>query len=256
MGFITDNMTFILAAVLVIMAILLMRGNSMFLIAGYNMLGDKERDMIDKQKLGVFMGRLLFVYAAAMVVMGFGVQLNMPLLTTASTAIVVVATIGAVIYGYTGKRFLKDSAEADEYRIKWNIKDMNIGMKYAVMVVAATAIILGGLLYLGERDHVITVNSDRIHIDGIYGTTIYHYEIVGLELIDASMASIGAGTRRNGYDGLTGTLKGEFDAGLLFVDSRQAPTIRIQRRLDGDVFISFSNSEATQILYYEIRGTR
>jgi len=252
----SDNMTFILAAVLVVMAIFLMRGHSMFLIAGYNMLGDKERDMIDKEKLGKFMGRLLLVFAAAMVVMGLGVRLNIPILTTVSTVIVVTATLAAVIYGYTGKRFLKEDAEADAYRAKWNVKDMNVGIKYAAMVLTATLAIVGTILYFGEREPTITVGYATVHIDGMYGITIDLVDIVAIEMIDETMVSIGTGMRRGGYGGLTGTLKGSFDAGLLFVDSRQAPTIRLQRWLDTDVFISFSNPQATLALYYELRNAR
>ena len=252
----SDNMTFILAAVLVVMAIFLMRGHSMFLIAGYNMLGDKERDMIDKEKLGKFMGKLLLVFAAAMAAMGFGVRLNIPILTTISTVIVVVATLGAVIYGYTGKRFLKENEEADAYRARWNVKDLNVGVKYAAMVLAATLVIVGTLMYFGEREPVITVGHSTVHISGLYGTTIDLVDIVAIELIDETMATIGTGRRRNGYGGITGTLKGNFASGLLFVDSRQAPTIRLQRWLDTDVFISLSDPQATRTLYYEIRDAR
>jgi len=251
-----DNMTFILAATLVAIAIFLMRGHSMFLIAGYNMLGDKERDMIDKEKLGKFMGRLLLVFAAAMFIMGLGIRLEIPMLTTVSTVVVLVATIAAMVYGYSGKRFLKEGLEADEYRAKWNIKDLNLGMKYVAIVLTITVVLVGLLFYFGEREPVVTVATTSIHIDGMYGTTIELIDITNIALIDDTMANIGTGIRRNGYGGLTGTLKGNFTAGLLFVDSRQAPTIRIERWLDTDVFISFSNPEATQLLYYAIRAVR
>jgi len=252
----SDNITFILAATLVIMAVILMRGHAMFLIAGYNMLGDKERDMMDQKKLGKFMGKLLLVLAVCMLVMGLGIRLDMPILTMIATVAVVVASMGAVVYGYTGKRFLKDGIEADEYRARWNIQDSKFGMKSAAIVFTVTFVIVGALLYFGEREPVITVNSNSIHIDGIYGTTIYLVEVMDIELINETMADIGTGIRRGGYGGLTGTLKGNFTAGLLFVDSRQAPTIRIERWNDADVFISFSDPQATQVLYYQLRSVR
>lgn len=77
-------------------------------------------------------------------------------------------------------------------------------------------------------------------------------------LIEKSMKKIGIGTRTNGFAGIEGTLKGNFELAtgnaLLFVSSKSSPTIKIERSGKKDVYISFHNNEDTEQLYRELKA--
>ena len=123
-----------------------------------------------------------------------------------------------------------------------------------ILIVVAVFIIVINLY--GEKDPVVNVLSDRIEIEAMYGISINLTEIKDFSLLDESMNDIGVGVRTNGFGGIGGALKGSFrsDNGemLLFVHANSAPTIRIQRENGPLVFISFSDSNKTMMLYNEI----
>jgi hypothetical protein len=71
------------------------------------------------------------------------------------------------------------------------------------------------------------------------------------------MSEIDTVKKTNGYDGIGGTLKGSFKADyfgeiLLFVKSKSAPTIKIERTNKEAVYISLRNSENTEQLYQDL----
>ena len=130
---------------------------------------------------------------------------------------------------------------------------MAIIITIAVSVI--TLAIVGGVFIAGEREPVVTVHTDRVHIGGMYGTTVRFDRLVGVTLLEDNMANIGMGRRRSGYAGFTSIRKGRFDAGLLFVDAGQAPTLLIERTGSSNpyIYISFRDPQATRALYSELR---
>ena len=109
---------------------------------------------------------------------------------------------------------------------------------------------VGAMFVIGEREPVITIHDSSIQISAMYGTSIDIDNIANITLLDYSMRDIGAGARTNGYNG--SAWRGHFRAGLLFVRPNSAPTIRIERNHGSSIFISFRDSERTNMLYSEL----
>ena len=124
-----------------------------------------------------------------------------------------------------------------------------------VIILVAVAI----LLLFGAKEPKVLVFDNHIQINGMYGVKIDFAEISDITLIDRSMREIGVGRRIGGYKSSFGeTLKGNFESSstgktLLFVQSKTAPTIKIDRIDKKDVYISFKNSEYTKQVFNELR---
>lgn len=118
-------------------------------------------------------------------------------------------------------------------------------------------IVLGVLFYYGEQDPVAIMHDDSIQIKTLYGLNINFSEITSVSLIDKSMSEIGVSVRTNGYRGFGGARKGYFKSDTLgstlqFVQSKTAPTIKIERINKDDIYISFRSSEKAEQLYWDI----
>ncbi|MDR0797193.1 MAG: hypothetical protein LBE70_00520 [Nitrososphaerota archaeon] len=134
-------------------------------------------------------------------------------------------------------------------------KVTGIILSVAISVIVLIAIVC--LLVYGENAPDVVVRDNNVQVKCMYGLTIDFFDITQISLIDESMSDIGVGRRVNGYGGFGGTLKGHFksdDLGetLLFVDSNSAPTIRIERNNEKDIYISFNNSEETVLLFNKL----
>jgi len=121
-------------------------------------------------------------------------------------------------------------------------------------------VLVGTMFYYGSKDPVVNILDNSIQIKAIYGLNIDLSEITDISLIEKSMGEIGIGTRTDGYGGIGGALKGNFESDnlgetLLFVQSKSSPTIRIERIGKKDVYISFRNIENTDQLYSELIST-
>ena len=243
----------IFAVLFVGIAIPLLRGKGAFLISGYNMKNPKEKALYNEMALCQFTGKLLLFLAANFAVMAVGFEYDIQILGFAGTILVVFGGLGAAMYVNTGRRFLKEGITDEELRMaakgnKWS----NV---IIIAVSAMTVVIVAWVFIAGEIEPTVTVREDSLHISGMYGTTVPFVRISEIELVEDSMVNIGAGRRRNGYGGFGTTLKGQFDAGLIFVDSHQSPTLRIERTSGSrpNIYISFRNPDATRALYHELR---
>ncbi|WP_238917457.1 hypothetical protein [Clostridium sp. YIM B02555] len=129
-----------------------------------------------------------------------------------------------------------------------------------IAIISITAIIvisLVPLFYYGEKDPDISILDNQIQIKAMYGLNVDFSEISKISLIEKSMSEIGTVKKTNGYDGIGGTLKGNFKADhlgeiLLFVKSKSAPTIKIERTNKEAVYISLRNSGNTEQLYQDL----
>jgi len=134
------------------------------------------------------------------------------------------------------------------------MKPLTRGTKILLWVcigsIAITLVGVGALFIIGEREPVVTIDSDSVRISAMYGTSVALDNISDITLLNQSMRDIGAGVRTNGYNG--GAWRGHFSAGLLFVRPNVAPTIRIERVLGNDIFISFRDSASTEMLYISL----
>jgi uncharacterized heparinase superfamily protein len=113
------------------------------------------------------------------------------------------------------------------------------------------------ILIYGAKEPKVKVFDDRVQIKTMYGLTINFSDITDVSLIESSMREIGnVGRRVNGGDTF-GTLRGHFKSDtlgetLLFVRLNASPTIKIERNNDKDIYLNFSSSEKTNMLFNEL----
>lgn len=202
-------------------------------------------------------GRMWLIYAAGMAASGvlsfIHIATGFILMTVLILpGIIVLIVVYKRIYNkYSTKNPLgqeKSSAAPAAHRTLAIIGAV-LGVALCVWVVA--------MLIRGASEPTVNILSDGIQIRSMYGVTIPFSDIAGLSLIEDSMSQIGVSTRVNGYGGIGETLKGHFTsratgATLLFVQAETAPTIRIERHSEKDVYISFKDGKKTEALYRQI----
>jgi len=236
------------------MGLFLLNGKGAWMVSGYNAMSAKEQALYDELALCRYAGKMMIAMGAGMALMGvatFDDEFRaVPFYI--GLAVTVVVGIGGSIPMFTLKRFLKPHVTAGELVAAQAARPRS--KLRTMLIIAVTAVTLAGmavLFVMGEREPVVTVGAESVHISGWYGTTIAHADISGIELVEQTMRGIGAGMRRNGY-AMGSTLKGHFTAGLVFADASAAPTLRITRANASNIYISFTNPEATRALYNEL----
>ena len=122
-----------------------------------------------------------------------------------------------------------------------------------IFILTACAI----MLFYGFKEPGVQLTDTQIQVKGMYGLEIDFTDIKDVTLIEKSMREIGIGTRTNGFGGMGSTLKGNFksaDLGkhMLFVNADASPTIRIARKSDADIYISFKDSKKTETFFSEL----
>jgi hypothetical protein len=135
---------------------------------------------------------------------------------------------------------------------KTNTKIGIIGIIIIVVVLVA----VGSVLIYGAQEPEVVVFDNRVQIKAMYGLTIDFSDITDISLIENSMSEMDVGRRVWGSD-IFGTLQGHFKSDtlgetLLFIRLNSAPTLRIERNNDKDIYLSFSNSEKTNMLFDEL----
>ena len=210
----------------------------LILLSGYNTLPKELRDTIDKRWMGRAAGNMMIRMSIELALMGVAIYIESGILFAVFFAALMLDACFSSIRIY--RKFPKTKMS------EWGVR---ILVATSVIMIVGT----GALFYAGEREPNITIGYDSIGIDGMYGTEIAFRSIREITLIESSMRDIGAGRRLNGYGGPGGMLKGNFTAGLLFVDSTSSPTIRITR-FPQNIYISFRDSERTRALYAQMTG--
>jgi hypothetical protein len=254
---------FIIFGIMVIIAIFLLNGKGAFLVAGYNTMSKDKKAKYDEKALCRFVGWLLIAISFSMLLFPAGIYFKITWLTYFGIAVILLGTIGAVIYANTGNRFQKNAnSEVSSKNINNTSKLKSAKSTIiAVSVISVTVFIaVGVLLYQGGKDPVFNIFDDKIQIKALYGLSIDFSDITEITLIEKSMSDIGIGQRINGYGGIGEALKGHFKSNglgetLLFVQSKSSPTIRIERRDKKDIYISLRNGDNTEQLYHELIAT-
>jgi len=241
----------------VIMAIFLLNGKGAFLIAGYNTLSDDKKALYDTKALCKAVGRLLLSMAILMMLFPFSVYFEISWLFWFSFVLFMVLPIGYAIYANTGNRY-KKPVDPDSLVPITVRKPMTRGKKAVIIIFIVLSVQLcigiGIMIYQGERDPVVSIENNTIHIKALFGTTINIDSIAEIILIPESMRQIGIGQRTNGYETTGQALKGTFHSlehgsQLLFVYSSSSPTIHISPTRGVDVYISFRDNETTKAVY-------
>jgi len=194
-----------------ILGLFIRNGKGLMLISGYNTLPGEVRKLIEQRWLAKSAGnmllRLSFWSALLMVTIYF------------ETTFVFVALAVLLVDAFTSS-----------FRMYSKFPRTRAYVLRTLILAATMAITITGLailFYFGEREPIVAVSQYGIRIDGMYGREILFSDIgeVKVTLVELPMREIGTGMRRNGYGGFSGTLKGNFEAGLLFVSATSSPTI-------------------------------
>lgn len=259
------NITFILIlsivlAPMLIIAILLINGKGADLIAGYNTMSKEEKATYNEKELCRATGWFLILICLSVLTIPLGDFFNAVWMTYFGIALVLVMTLVFIIYINTSKRIRSKEHSNSFNNSKANVSKTFTGKKTALITIFFTAAVLiavGAMIYFGSKDPEIYIHNDRVQIKGMYGLTVDYSEITSITLLDQSMNEIGVGRRTSGYGGIGNALKGNFSSNtagqtLLFVQKNSAPTIRIERDGERDIYISFKNSEATILIYDEL----
>lgn len=243
----------IVNVLMLIMAIFFLTGRGAFLISGYNMMSREQKAQYNERALSRFTGLLLLAICFSIALMLVGVHFALVWVIWVAVFLIIVLSLAAVIYMNTSNRFFRPDANP---AVLAQIKRKNrISTIISTVVCVAVLIGAGVMFYLGERDSGVNVGYDHVQIQGIYGLSISFSEIAGVSLLNQTMQEIGVGRRINGFDVGGNALKGHFSAGLLFVQKNKAPTIQIKRHNQPNIYISFRNSEHTEMLFNELQNT-
>ena len=101
---------FIIPLIFTILGFVLRSGKGSFLIAGYNTSSKEEKEKYDEVALGKFMGNLLIVIAAIVLVTAVSEIYNAALfnfIVVAAPILIIILVFGTIIYANTGNRFKK-----------------------------------------------------------------------------------------------------------------------------------------------------
>ena len=97
----------LIAAMLLAVGILFLRGKGAMLISGYNTMSPEEKSHVDEVRMFSFMGKFMLVLAglwlAITVLEAFGLKTWLWI----GVGVFVIVVVGAVIYANTGNRFRK-----------------------------------------------------------------------------------------------------------------------------------------------------
>ena len=118
-------------------------------------------------------------------------------------------------------------------------------------------LVIGGLIFFGEREPTVRITDSDIRISGIFGVKIVFTEITDISLWENTIHAFEI-TRSAGRYGTSKTQKGYFRSRkygsvLLFTRTNSSPTIHIQRKGKADVFLNFSDNEATRAIYDDMK---
>jgi hypothetical protein len=245
------------------MAAFLLNGKGAFLIAGYNTMSKSEKAEYDEKALCRFMGWFLIALSLSILLVPAGIYLKAAWLTYCGIALTFAETVGAVILMNTGKRFRKSRAgtplpNGDRHTgSPARPPAAKTGIVAASIITGIALIATCALFYQGDKEPVVELLDDGIKIKALYGQEVAFSDMAGISLLEKSMDDIGVDRRTNGYDGMSGALRGHFRSDalgeiLLFVQSQSSPTIWIERSTGEDVYLSLRDGERTEQLYHEI----
>ncbi|MCL2004533.1 MAG: DUF3784 domain-containing protein [Planctomycetaceae bacterium] len=254
---------------LLIISLYLLNGKGAFLMAGYNTMSRREQAKYDEKAWCRCIGKFTLWITCCVMLLPFAIHSEDIWMPFVVAGIIMVSVVVALIYVGTGKRFLKkgdaeewvaeESEEEKALYAKLEAKREKIGlwvMGYSVFILLAVMFAVPILLLYGELEPTVTITDNSIRISGVYGVKIDIAEITDIFLMEDAISSIGLTMRTNGY-GTDSTQKGYFRSNrygsvLLFTRTNSSPTIHIQREGKEDIFLNFSNNEATRTLYHDL----
>ncbi len=226
--------------ILILCGILIKYFKQYWLIAGYNTASKKEKENVDIDKLGSFIGNNMFLLGGINLLGILLRYLGYKLLGDLTWGLFIMVTIFMII---KAQSFNKYSSPSD--------KKMN---RYAVIVtlfIMLPVLVLSvGLIGYGNLSNEITIDMGLIRISGMYGTSVSRDAITSIELID-DIPDIE--TKINGFD-FGNINKGVFQLkdwgnGRVYLESNKGPYIAIRYNTEGFIIINYKNAEETKQVY-------
>ena len=235
----------IVGAPLLVLGLFMRKGRGLMLLAGYNTMPEAEREKIDKDTLGKTSGNML-------IRMGIYFMLMAPAIYLDWNPLFILLIIAVI---------------ADPLVTSLRLSRMQMGRGMSprgtaavVIIVAVVLVFMGVMFYNGDKDPTVTLQSDTIQIDAMFGTNIPLADVTSITLEEQSTAElIPDAVRTNGYGGFGDVLKGHFRSKelgqfLLYVRAKSAPTIRIELDEGEPVYISLQEDAQTRALYEKLAG--
>lgn len=165
-----------------------------------------------------------------------------------------VLTVAVVVDAVGTSLYLSKEAQPRRMSYKNNIAALVIGLVSVIVVVV--------MFFGGNSEPKVEVENDTLHIQAMYGTDIALSDISSIALVEESMHEIAPHMKRtNGFGGFGDALKGYFTSQeqgkmLLFVQAESVPTLRIERKEEIPVYISFKDAQQTKWLYETMLSER
>ena len=239
---------------LLVLSVFLLMGKGAFLIAGYNTMSSENKQVYNEKRLCRFMGCLLLLVCACLMLFPAGDWLGISWLGPAGMVFMAATIFGSLIFVNKSRYFRVPGVAV------LTVDPTNKRMTLTGMIfVAVVTIGIGVVVIRGLIEPQVRISDTGLQVTGMYGISIDFSDVREVTLIPQSMAAIGPGQRTNGFAGLGQTMKGNFTTPnygltLLFTYSNSSPTIHIamESRGNRDIFISFSDSSKTEKLYRDI----
>lgn len=222
-------------------------------MGGWNSKSDEEKARYDQKAFLRFNGLAALAAAALGAISALLVFIGIEWAFTAGLAAIIVVVLVPNFYSLRSKRFIKPDAPPDPATTDpKKAREKKAKGIIAIVAVLAVGIPLGWLMLEGVRPVNVSIEDGNLRIASIYGTTVALDDILEIVLDERAMADIGSGGRRMGH-GTANNWRGNFGAGLLMVQNpSEGPTIRIERRSESAIFISFADPAETIVRYHYI----
>ncbi|MBM7614304.1 DUF3784 domain-containing protein [Alkaliphilus hydrothermalis] len=227
----------LIAVLFFVLAILIKHFKCYWLIAGYNTASKKEKEKVDIEGLGIFMGNMMYLLSCVMLLGVILRTLGYKLVGDLTWIVVIGITIYMVV---KGQRFQSKGQEGQQQMKKSTVVT-------GILIFIPIILLSSGLMIYGVLPSEVVLEGGALQITGMYGTTIAEKEIISMELID----EIPEIERKvNGFD-FGNILKGNFQleewgSGMIYLESKRGPYILIRYKDGKFVLINFKKPEDTQ----------
>ncbi len=217
-----------------------------WLISGYNTMSKEKRKNVDTEGLGRLIGNFMFLLGVVMF-LGAG------LISTGFKTFGIILIVGAIFLltpyiMIKSQKYDKNALKPDG-SMKKSTKLM-IGVFIGFTLIIFIFII--GLNVYGTQEPRVTVDDEKIKIDGMYASTVRIDDIIEVVLLDSIPEVL---RKDNGFD-FGNILRGKFSLesigkGRLYINNGKSPYVYLRLK-NGFVIINYNSSEKTQELYDKI----
>jgi len=231
---------FFIPIIFILFGILIKYFKQYWLIAGYNTASKKEKEKIDIEKLGSFIGNSMFLLAAINLSGYLLRYLGYKLLGDLTWGLFIIVIVFIVI---KGQSFYKDGGAT-------NGKMNRYSLIVVLIIMLPVLIFVFGLVGYGSLPNKVIVEGDLIRITGMYGTSVSKEAVTSIELLDEIPR---IENKVNGFDFghiNKGTFKlKDWGKGRLYLQSNKNPYILMRYNMEEFILINYKNPEETTKVY-------